>query len=550
MGEGNAGGGTEDRARRDADALLADAVRHFRANHPREAERACRAVLERAPERVDARHLLAVILGRTGRFDEAQATLEGALARDPRAPPLHMALGGLLLARGRDEQAMAAFERAVALDPGSSAARTELGHALRRLGRLAEAERALEAAIARDPDNTTAHLRLGNLRADQGRLAEAEAAVRAAIARAPGSAEAHVNLGNLLLAQLRLEEAALAYEKAIAIRPDLAQAHNNLGNARRDQGRREEAVAAYQRALALDPNLAETHYNLANTLQELGRDEDAAAAYRRALDCAPSYAKPHYGLAHLAMSKGDAAAALAACADCLALDPGNRYALAIEAAALDASGEHDRARTLVGLDRLVRPTRIEAPEGFADLAAFNEALARHVLDHPTLVHEPLNKATRGGRQTRELLVEPKGPVAALEAAIDRAIAAYRSALAPDAAHPFLAHRPARWRLNVWGTVLAAQGHQAAHIHPAGWLSGVYYVRLPAVVAANDAGHAGWIAFGGHDPAYGLDPVSEIRRIRPEEGLMVLFPSYVYHRTVPFEGDELRISIAFDALPLD
>ena len=30
--------------------------------------------------------------------------------------------------------------------------------------------------------------------------------------------------------------------------------------------------------------------------------------------------------------------------------------------------------------------------------------------------------------------------------------------------------------------------------------------------------------------------------------MILFPSYFYHRTTPFEGTERRISIAFDAVP--
>ena len=31
--------------------------------------------------------------------------------------------------------------------------------------------------------------------------------------------------------------------------------------------------------------------------------------------------------------------------------------------------------------------------------------------------------------------------------------------------------------------------------------------------------------------------------------MVLFPSYFYHRTVPFTGTDERISIAFDVRPL-
>ncbi|MFQ6018117.1 MAG: putative 2OG-Fe(II) oxygenase, partial [Kiloniellaceae bacterium] len=36
--------------------------------------------------------------------------------------------------------------------------------------------------------------------------------------------------------------------------------------------------------------------------------------------------------------------------------------------------------------------------------------------------------------------------------------------------------------------------------------------------------------------------------QPEEGLMLLFPSYFYHRTIKFETAETRISIAFDVVP--
>ncbi len=32
-----------------------------------------------------------------------------------------------------------------------------------------------------------------------------------------------------------------------------------------------------------------------------------------------------------------------------------------------------------------------------------------------------------------------------------------------------------------------------------------------------------------------------------EGRVFLFPSYLYHRTIPFSGPEQRICIAFDVL---
>lgn len=40
----------------------------------------------------------------------------------------------------------------------------------------------------------------------------------------------------------------------------------------------------------------------------------------------------------------------------------------------------------------------------------------------------------------------------------------------------------------------------------------------------------------------------MRAYRPREGLLLLFPSYVYHRTLPFESSETRISIAVDVIP--
>ncbi len=40
---------------------------------------------------------------------------------------------------------------------------------------------------------------------------------------------------------------------------------------------------------------------------------------------------------------------------------------------------------------------------------------------------------------------------------------------------------------------------------------------------------------------------EVRFYRPEEGPMFLFPSYFYHRTVSFESEQPRVSIAFDIL---
>ncbi len=64
------------------------------------------------------------------------------------------------------------------------------------------------------------------------------------------------------------------------------------------------------------------------------------------------------------------------------------------------------------------------------------------------------------------------------------------------------------------------------------------------------GEAGWIEFGRPRSDIHCTVEPEVRALQPKEGLMVLFPSYFYHRTVPFEAAEERISIAFDVLAED
>jgi hypothetical protein len=76
---------------------------------------------------------------------------------------------------------------------------------------------------------------------------------------------------------------------------------------------------------------------------------------------------------------------------------------------------------------------------------------------------------------------------------------------------------------------------------------VYYPKIPAVITADDPDHAGWIEFGRPPEDFYASVEPDVRLINPEEGLMVLFPSYFYHRTIPYESDDVRISVAFDVL---
>lgn len=108
-------------------------------------------------------------------------------------------------------------------------------------------------------------------------------------------------------------------------------------------------------------------------------------------------------------------------------------------------------------------------------------------------------------------------------------------------------RPMRWTLHAWANVNHTGNFNRMHTHPGTTWSGTYYV---------DAGdppleeqHGTPIHF--FDPCQGrantflpqIVPISVL--VRPEPGLMILFPSYLPHMVFPHTGSTPRISIAFN-----
>ena len=140
------------------------------------------------------------------------------------------------------------------------------------------------------------------------------------------------------------------------------------------------------------------------------------------------------------------------------------------------------------------------------------------------------------------------PVASLLEIANQSIQAYRLTHPQDTRHPYLARIPSKWRLNAWGSILAKQGHHESHIHPSGWISGVYYGRLPTTTKSGDKDGQGYIEFGRPSNHVQLTSDPNFHLLKPDDGLLVLFPSYFYHQTIPFNSDEVRFTIAFDAIP--
>lgn len=518
------------------------------------------------------------------RWAHAEDLCRQLLAAQPQNPDALNMMGLIFRDVGDREKARTWLEQAIQADPNFVEARSNLGTVLREMSRLPEAQAQFEAALQIDPDHGLSLYNLGVLHQQQGDLQAAMDCYQRVIERIPELADAHNNLGTVLRAMGRYRQAVQCYRHALSLQED-PKTLTNLANALRKLGDLQGAREAYELALTWDPGYSLAYTNLGNTLRDLGHYQEALDRYRQALQITPRYreALVHLGdtliqvqewdlaeeylqralsyypdwpralisLAELQLTRGTPEAALATCQTCLAQDPDNRLALALRSVAYGEIGDVAARQDLLRFETLIQIRQPQPPPGYADLDAFHQELIPVIRSHPTLIWERPPQSTRSGAQTGNLLDDPTPPLPALRQLIlEQAQQAIQS-LTPDPDHPFLGAIPSELRLiDLWGVVIQTGGHQVPHLHPSAWISGVYYLEIPQTISPEDPEHQGWIEWGQAPERFRCQPAPEVIKICPEVGRMILFPAYLYHRTLPLAGDQDRISIAFDLVRQD
>jgi uncharacterized protein (TIGR02466 family) len=201
---------------------------------------------------------------------------------------------------------------------------------------------------------------------------------------------------------------------------------------------------------------------------------------------------------------------------------------------------------LFDYDNLVGTYDIGTPEGWETQAAFLEDLAAVLRPMHRYGQHPTNQSVRKGSQTQHTLTGSDAPaLKAFFKAVETPMAAHLAKLG-QGADPHRRRNTGRYRIKgAWSVLLRPGGFHNDHFHPEGWISSAFYVETPD--EALRRGREGWIRFG--QPPFRTEPPMEAERyIKPQPGRLVLFPSYMWHGTVPFTTREARLTLAFDALP--
>ena len=438
-------------------------------------------------------------------------------------------------------------------------------------GKLENAKEVAVSLCQLFPDHQVSWKVLGVMQQKMGDVQESLVAMQRSVELGPMDAEAHYNLGVTLLELGHLVEAEVSYKQALALKPDYAEAYSNLGATLQELGRLAESEESYLQAIKLKPNNAAALNSFGNVLKRQHRLDEAEERYSQAIEISPDFSSALVNRSTLYLQKRRYEAALKDSDRC---STGESRALGLEA--LYGLGQieeiYRRIARFSDLDKNnLRIAAFEAFVGYLEKKETGHTFCRNPLDflhfssiskhikhdsefieglieelgHYPTIWEPGGKATKNGSQTptqTNLFETSSGRMGKLKRTIMDELDTYVSRF-EERQCGLISDWPAEKKLHAWHVALQQKGYQEPHIHTDGWVSGVVYLKVVPSLGKNE----GAIEFSLNSERYSNPKIPAVIH-QPAQGDVILFPSSLHHRTIPFTTAADRIIISFDLMP--
>ena len=542
------------------------------------AERELRAAAAVNPRWSPVLTALGELLVDDGRLDEAEATLRAAVANAAGYTRALLSLTRLLLRRGRAEQARALIAPRASLPSADVDTLTEFANAANASEHFDDAARAFERLIALQPGDAAVQARHAGALASANHFSSAAQSAQRALDKGADSAELWFIVATAAVGEDRFDDAERALREACLRKPDYADAQREL--AQLLWMRTGDAVAATReldaalRRFPTDQSLltikaavlqgAGDAQGAFALLEDIAQGTDAsppllltaseaaskigsprALEYaRRAARATPDNVNALGQLCGALLGEGHAEEVEQLTRDALRRRPDDQGIIALLTTALRMRGDPSY-RAIADYTGLVHAWTIDTPDGWPSLPAYLADLAASLRRLHTLTTHPVYQSLRHGTQTTRNLTEvDDAAVRAFFKAIDGPIRRHIAAIG-HGDDPTRRRTTGNYAIaGIWSVQLQPGGFHTDHVHPAGWLSSACYIDLPPNIATD---RQGWLKFG--EPGMPTRPALGAEHfIRPEPGLLALFPSHLWHGTVPFSGTGTRLTIAFDLVP--
>ncbi|MDD4913654.1 MAG: tetratricopeptide repeat protein [Methylococcales bacterium] len=510
-------------------------------------------------------------LYQNGRLAEAEALARQLLTRHPGSLAALNLLGMCQQTQGRLAEAAGSFRKMLAIDSGIAEIHFNLAAILTQLDDKQAAIACYRKSLQIKPEFTMAHFNLGALLQQLGLLQDAAGHYQQAVNQQSGFYEAWLNWGAALQSLGELQTAEQCYRKALALKAD-ARGYFNLGATLYGQGKHPQAIEAFREALRLDPQFADAWNNLGETFRDQGNMEEAVRCYREALRIEPGHPRAHYNLGESYCLSGQLKQSIAYFAASDFADARERVLQS-----LYKSRQFDVFKQL--LDETIAQNRpdsvllgslsthyainfhLDNPYGFCrkpmdfvqitqiqELSTPNSPFLSQLLDdvkNLSIAERKQGRLYNGIQSAGNLLQRSEPSFQKLATLIRKKVVAYQTHFSGrDEALIRLFPKNPEFASS-WYLRMKQGGYLTSHIHEEGWISGCVYLQLPDKLNQ----HEGSFEYGVDGDDYPrLHDNFPTRIVDQKIGDLVLFPSSLFHRTLPFHSGQERICIAFDIKP--
>lgn len=507
-----------------------------------------------------------------GLIAQAEAKAQALLVNYPNSLALLNMLGLCQQSQQKYPEAIASFRKMLAIDSRIAEIHFNLGVLYNQINAIQDAIASYRKALQLKPNFTVAHFNLGILLQGQGLLPEAAHHYQQAVALEPGFFEAFGNLGTTLQQQGLLKAAEQCYRNALALHPD-ARGHFNLGTTLYDQGEHEDAIREFRAAVKLDPHFGDAWNDLGETLRDRGQMDEAIRCYEQALVVQPGHSRANYNL-------GEYLCLVDRLNDAIAYFEHSNFADAPERALqclyktrqFELFKQRFTQQTLQAQHRSILLSTLsthyatnfrlddsynfcKTPMDYVVHTRIEELTAPDSEFFKTLIHDIKHLAIAERKQGRlyygmqsagNLLKRSEASFQKLAELIRAQVLAYQHHFA-DSPYELISSFPREIDFaSSWYLRMKKGGYLTSHIHEEGWISGCVYLNLPEKHNQHE-GSFEYSTDGDDYPRLHDDFPSTI--VDQQIGDLVLFPSSLFHRTIPFQSEQERICVAFDVKPM-
>ena len=470
-----------------------------------------------------------------GNLLQALSDVKEMLKKFPNSAALYNIAGASSAGLMQYDAAIDSYKQATQINPHYAEVYNNMGTALKSKGDLEGAIDSYKQATKINPSYADAYNNMGIALNDKGDLDAAIESYKQTIQINPSYADAYNNMGFALHDKGDLKAALDSYKQAIQINPDYAGAYNNMGTTLKDMGDLEAAIDSYKQAIQIDPDYSDVYNNMGNLFQENRQYTQAKECFDQFTGTDGSVAKALECSYHLE-KHSEFNEVLVSIAK---KNPANIRVAAMSAFAAHQTKQRDVYPFCKNPIELIQFSHIK--DHVPDSNKFINAILDEMKNQNAL-WEPKNRTTKSGFQTSgNLFTKPSENIKLLENIIQKELCSFHSKYKIHKS-TLIENWPKKHNLVGWYVHMLQNGHQGSHIHPSGWVSGVFYLKTVETPAQNE----GAIEFGMHGYDYPVKNEDYPRRIyQPCNGDLILFPSSLFHKTIPVIKDVERCVIAFD-----